>query len=176
MKLEKYLIESTVVGAYADTGPKAIAGDDDFPTGNILMGDKYKRVGYDNRLTSFNINWVPEDDEDWKWSDFESALPQSAIDAYHDSLKGKEYFLSNRLFKKMNTGDIPDVPISQRTLGGKIGPFADAWGNPADHDEFEKTSDMDGEDDAEREERKKKGKPYKPKVMKDVIKKINGLI
>ena len=101
MKLEKYLIESTVAGAYAETGPKAISGDDDFPTGNILMGDKFKRTNYYNRLNSFNINWVPEDDGDWKWSDFEAALPQSSVDAYHDTLKGNEYFLSDRLFRKI---------------------------------------------------------------------------
>jgi hypothetical protein len=175
MSYKKYLKESTTAGAYAETGPKAIAGDDDFPTGNIIMGDRYKKTGYDNRLTSFDVNWVP-DDSNWGWVDFDSTKPQSSVHAYHDTLKGDEYFLSDRLFKKMHTKDIPDVPTSSRLLGGKIGPFADAWGNPADSDEFEKTADMDGEDDAEREERKKKGKTYKPKVMRDVIKKINGLL
>lgn len=175
MGYKKYLKEATVSGVYAETGPKAISGDDDFPTGNILMGDKYKKVKYYNRLTNFDINWVV-DDGDWDWSTFGATIGQDTTQAYHDTLKGDEYFLSKRLFNKMNTKDIQPVPKNLRTLGGDIGPFADAWGNKAKKDDFEKTADMDGEDDAEREERKKKGKPYRPKVMKDVIKKINGLI
>lgn len=179
-KYKKYLKEATATGGYPDSG--GIVGDDDFPTGNILMGDKYKQTGYYNRLTNFNVNWVP-DDSDWTWLDIDSTIPQGSTDAYSDTLL--KHFLADRLFKKMKkTGDVPDVPTSSRTLGGDIGPFTDAWGNkPEDEDDYEKTGDLedanqDGEDDedTEREKRKKEGRPYRPRVMKDVIKKINGLI
>ena len=190
MNYKKYLKESTVAGAYAETGPKAMAGDDDFPTGNIIMGDKYKKTGYYNKLTNFNVNWVP-DLNNWGWLDFDSTVPQGSIDAYSETLL--DHPLSGRLFKKMKkTGDVPDVPTRARTLGGDIGPFTDAWGNPADDDEYEKTGDLedqnqdgtegDAEDDWQskynknREERKKEGRPYRPRAYRDVVKKINGLI
>lgn len=173
MNYKKYLKESTTTGGYPDTD--GIVGDDDFPTGNILMGDKYKKTGYYNRLTNFNINWVI-DDGDWEWDFFDGTASQSSTQAYHDTLK-TDNPLKDRLFKHMHDKEIPDVPKSQRALGNDIGPFRDAWGNPNDH---EKTVDTDSVDDIiddiERENRKEQNKPYKPRVMKDVIKKINGLL
>ena len=182
MNYKKYLKESTTTSGYPDTG--GLVGDDDFPAGNILMGTKYKKTGYYNRLTNFNINWVI-DDEDWEWDYFDATASQSSTQAYHDSLKGgNDYSMADRLFKRMSNKEIPDVPKSSRLLGNDIGPFTDAWGNPESEHDYEKTADTnmtdltvdDIIDDIERENAKAAEKPYRPRVYKDVIKKINGLL
>jgi hypothetical protein len=120
---KKYLKESTIAGAYAETGPKAMAGDDDYPTGNILIGDKFKKTDYYNRLTSFNINWVI-DDSDWNWFDaFPATAGMETMQSYHDTLK--DYFLTDRLFgKHMNNKPAKDVPKDLRPLGGELGPYS----------------------------------------------------
>ena len=125
--IEKYLMkESTYY-----YGPNFIAGDDDFPTGNILMGDKYKKVDYYNRLTSFNKKWVPDTDK-WTWDDFGAASGQESLDAYHDSLKKSHDLgigLSTRLFKHMTNKPPVEVPRELRALGNDIFTDADSWGN-----------------------------------------------
>ena len=171
MNYKKYLKESVTTQGYPDTN--GIVGDDDFPTGNILIGTKYKKTGYYNRLTNFDINWVI-DDGDWEWDYFDGAAPQASTQAYNDSLM--DHPLADRLFKHMHNKDIPDVPKSSRLLGSEIGPFTDAWGNPETGDEFQKTGDEKDTEEIEREERKKGNKTYRPRVYKDVIKKINGLL
>lgn len=135
---KKYLKESTITYNWNTIDGKGIQGDDDFPTGNILIGDKFKKTGYHNRLTSFNINWIL-DDGDWKWNDFDAAKGQGSTKAYHDTLtKGS---MKDRLFgKRYHTGSLTPVPKSSRALGNDLGPFTDAWGNPMD---AEKTADTD---------------------------------
>ena len=61
--IEKYLIESTFSDSYPDTF--GIAGDDDYPPGNIVFGQKFKKVPYKNRLTGYDKAWALDDSE---WS------------------------------------------------------------------------------------------------------------
>jgi len=90
MKLKDYLLsESTLTRGYPDSG--GIAGDDDHPTGNILMGRKYKKIKVDTPGGSYYMS-VPVDNEKWLWSDFEAAKGMELKSNYHKSL------LKNNLF------------------------------------------------------------------------------
>lgn len=161
---EKYLIkEATYTAGYSDS---VIAQDDDFPTGNILMGDKYKKIGYDNKLTSFNTNWVPDDSE-WTWNEFDAAKGQGSKNSYHDTLKS--FFLTDRLFKHMHKGPPEEVPKTSRTLGNDLGPDTDAWGQK---DKFVKTADVGDLDQPD-----EKGEPDVPDdEVKDITEKIELII
>lgn len=143
MGWKKYLKldESTITYGYPETGPRAMSGDDDFPTGNIIMGDKYKSVEYYNRLTSFDINWVPET-KPWKWDEFDATISQSSKELYNDTLKKEGPIDQKRLFKHQDNGKPRPVPKRARLLGGEIGPFDDAWG---DRDRFLKTGNAEND-------------------------------
>jgi len=138
---EKYLKESTFY-----FGPDFIAGDDDFPTGNILIGDKYKKVDYYNRLTSFNKKWVP-DLGDWKWDIFGAASGQESKDVYHDSLKKTSKApelkdIASRLFAHMTNKPPVPVPKELRPLGNDIFTDTDSFGNKKEY-----TMSADTDDD-----------------------------
>jgi hypothetical protein len=75
------LLEAIISGTYPDTG--GIAGDDDAPTGNILMGRKYKKVKVNTPIGSYTMS-VPEDE--WSWGEFEHAKGMEVQDNYHETL------------------------------------------------------------------------------------------
>ena len=124
IKFLKYLIEASFTQGYNDN---VLAGDDDFPTGNILIGDKYKKVKYYNKLTNFNMNWVPDLGK-WTWDEFGAARGQESLDVYHDSLKNS--VLSKKMFIHMTNKPPKTIPKELRALGNDIFPDTDAWGNP----------------------------------------------
>ncbi len=144
MNWEKYLKlnESTITYGYPESGNNAISGDDDFPTGNIIIGDKYKNIPYYNKLTSFNTNWIPDEDE-WTWDEFDSTIAQASTKVYHDTLH-KNGPVSDRMFKHMNNKNPKPVPKTSRLLGNDIGPFTDGWGNPIKTQKTADTDDVEG--------------------------------
>ena len=76
--------EATVSRGYPDDGT-GIAGDDDRPPGNIVYGEKYKKVPYFNRLTDFQKRW-DVDLSDWTWDEFEHSMGMEDIDNYSNTI------------------------------------------------------------------------------------------
>jgi hypothetical protein len=62
---------------------------DDLPPSNLVFGEKYKKTGYDNRLTSFNMNYKPDEDE-WTWDVFQNSAGQEDINNYSKTIKKME--------------------------------------------------------------------------------------
>lgn len=62
---------------------------DDLPPSNIVFGEKYKKTEYDNRLTTFNLNYKP-DTGDWYWDSFEKAAGMEDINNYSRTLQKME--------------------------------------------------------------------------------------
>ena len=82
MKLEKYLIEATIASNAPDTGGIA-GGPDDFP---VQMGQKFIKIPYKNRLTSYNKVWTVDHSE-WKWDEFVASKGAEDPDTYSETLK-----------------------------------------------------------------------------------------
>jgi len=139
-KIKFLLGESVFSHGYSDS---ELAGDDDFPTGNILMGDRYKMVNYYNRLTQFNVNWVP-DLSKWTWDVFGGATGQESKDTYHDTLKN--FALTDRLFAHMTNKPPKPVPKWARAIGNDIFPDTDAWGKKQDYQMGADIHDIEPED------------------------------
>jgi hypothetical protein len=70
---------------FPDDG-SGVAGDDDRPPGNILIGHKFKQVNFFNKLTNFTRNWVPDAGK-WKWDHFEYAGGMEDYDNYSQTLQ-----------------------------------------------------------------------------------------
>ena len=71
--------------SYPDDG-SGIAGDDDRPPGNILLGDRFRELPFFNKLTNFTRNWEP-DPGNWKWDHFEMAQGMEDYDNYSQTLQ-----------------------------------------------------------------------------------------
>lgn len=105
---EKYLFESTFSDSYPDTG--GVAGDDDFPPGNIVFGMKFKKVPYKNRLTGFDKIWAADDGE-WTWDEFENSKGMEDPENYSEILQALDDVVPNfnfyrRLQKKVSDKDV----------------------------------------------------------------------
>jgi hypothetical protein len=73
----------------AGTFVAAINVSDDLPPSNLVFGEKYKKTGYDNKLTSFNMNYKPDVD-DWTWDEFQNSAGQEDIHNYSQTIKKME--------------------------------------------------------------------------------------
>lgn len=106
--IEKYFIEATVTNSYPDTG--GIAGDDDFPPGNIVFGQKNKKIPYKNRLTGYNKVWTVDDSE-WTWDEFENSKGMEDPENYSNTLKSlgdiiPKFDFFHRLKRKVPDKDV----------------------------------------------------------------------
>jgi len=106
--VEKYLREATITNNYPDTG--GIAGDDDFPPGNIVMGQKFVKRPYINKLTGYDKVW-DVDDTEWTWDEFESSKGMEDPENYSDTLKNLDDIIPkfdffHRLKKKVSDKDV----------------------------------------------------------------------
>ena len=107
MRLKKYLTEAVLTGGWADTG--GIAGDDDAPTGNILMGRKYKKVTVGTPGGTYQMS-VPE--EEWTWDEFEHAKGMEIKDNYHDTLEDLRTGYQDKLWRHTRPeGMAADEPL-----------------------------------------------------------------
>ncbi len=92
MKLKKYLKKTKLVSeavlthGYPDTG--GIAGDDDYPTGNILMGRKYTKETFQGWAGPYRRS-IPVDE--WDWDEFESAKGMEFVKNYSETIKEDPY-------------------------------------------------------------------------------------
>ena len=97
--------EATISNGYPDDG-SGIAGDDDTPTGNIVYGEKYKKVPFFNRLTSFQQKW-DVDSGPWKWDEFPNSGGMEANVNYHRTIKNME--ILTKSFKRMKDVPLDDI-------------------------------------------------------------------
>lgn len=106
--------EATVSRGYPDNGT-GVATDDDRPPGNIVYGEKYKRVPYFNRLTDFQQNW-DVDAGDWSWDEFENSMGMEDIDNYSNTIKSMDDLFPketwNNMWKRMK--NVPDALTTLR--------------------------------------------------------------
>lgn len=81
-----------------------IAGDDDRPPGNIVYGEKYKKVPYFNKLTDFQERWGI-DLSSWKWDEFKNSTGMEDERNYSNTLKSMENLFPketwNNIWKRM---------------------------------------------------------------------------
>jgi hypothetical protein len=119
---EKYLVESTWTGmgdepgvSYPDDG-SGIAGDDDRPPGNIILGPRFVRKDYFNKLTQYQTIWDYDGKEDFKWDYFENLSGQDDYNNYSDTLKSMEKLFPEDTWKdtwkKMR--NVPDKEVIKR--------------------------------------------------------------
>lgn len=108
MKLRKYLLaEAVLTLGWPDTG--GIAGDDDAPTGNILMGRKFVKKLYQG-LAGPYIRSVPDDE--WTWDEFEHAKGMEVKSNYHHTLDDMRAGYEERLWKHTKKiGKAGDRPL-----------------------------------------------------------------
>lgn len=106
MKLRKFLKEAVETMGWPDTG--GIAGDDDAPTGNILLGRKYTKKIYQG-LAGPYVRSVPDDE--WTWDQFEHAKGMEIKSNYHKTLDDMRAGYEKRLWRhtkpKGKAGDRP---------------------------------------------------------------------
>jgi hypothetical protein len=97
------LSEAIVVG----TGD--IAGDDDAPTGNILMGRKYRKETFQGWAGPYRRS-IPEDD--WTWDEWEYAKGMELKDNYHATLDKLRDGYQDKLWRHMKKkGKAADAPL-----------------------------------------------------------------
>jgi hypothetical protein len=108
MKLRKYLLgESVQTFGWPDTG--GLAGDDDAPTGNILLGRKFTKKIYQG-LAGPYVRSEPEDE--WTWDEFEHAKGMEVKDNYHASLDKMREGYQGRLWRHTKKkGKAADAPL-----------------------------------------------------------------
>ena len=97
-KIER-LLEATLTGGYLDIGLNSVCGDDDHPTGNILMGVPYERKTVKTPGGSYRM-YIPR--EEWQWDEFERAKGMEFIRNYHPTLADDKILKShfgNRVFR-----------------------------------------------------------------------------
>lgn len=103
---KKLKIDETIWSAYnyPDDG-RGISTDDDRPPGNILIGVKYKKIPFFNRLTTFTRNW-DMDVGNWKWDHFENAGGMEDYDNYSQTLQSMKHLFPeetwNSIWKHMS--------------------------------------------------------------------------
>ena len=97
------LTEATVVGL------GDIAGDDDAPTGNILMGRKYRKETFQGWAGPYRRS-IPEDD--WTWDEWEYAKGMELKDNYHATLDKLRDGYQGKLWRHMKKkGKAADAPL-----------------------------------------------------------------
>ena len=106
--IKKYMKESTISGSYPDEG--GIAGDDDAPTGNIIMGNRYERKPYHNRLNRYKSIWDIDDKANYQYDWFPDLEGMEARISYSKTLFSMEKMFPD-LFK--HTRDVPDDKVQQ---------------------------------------------------------------
>ncbi len=107
-------LEATVSRGYPDDGT-GIAGDDDRPPGNIVYGEKYKKVPFFNKLTDYQKRWGV-DLSDWSWDEFEHSGGMEDFDNYSNTLDSmRDLFPKetwNRVWNRMK--NVPDALVTKR--------------------------------------------------------------
>ena len=196
----KYLSESTWTGmgdepgnSYPDDG-SGIAGDDDRPPGNILLGPRFERKDYFNKLTQYNTIWDYDDKENFKWDYFENLAGQDDFNNYSDTLKSMDKLFPEEVWDNAwgKIKNVPDKEVIKRfDIGGQ--PWRSKDDQLGDHPEdqmggtktAEEPKELDVQESLNLTDRidkllidgckKKKKKLTESKVAKTILKQINAI-
>lgn len=78
-----------------------ISGDDDFPPGTTVFGNKFVPVVVKNRLTGATLKYVPAEDLglEWNYDEFEDSMSMGSYKSYSDTLDGLSDLLGDRVWK-----------------------------------------------------------------------------
>jgi hypothetical protein len=103
--------------SYPDDG-SGIASDDDRPPGNILMGPRYKRGEYYNKLTPYKSIWRHDEEGGWTWDWFKSLEGQDDPDNYDNTLKTMKGLFPddtwNFAWRAVRKREVPDAEVDRR--------------------------------------------------------------
>lgn len=119
-KMERFLNEATWTKGYPDTG--GVVGDDDYPTGNILMGRKYTKRTVNTPGGSYRMS-MPENE--WQWDEFESAKGMEFVGNYHPTLvddKMLKFQYPGRVFRYSRKRPDPTKPMAILNIDRKKEP------------------------------------------------------
>lgn len=111
-----------------------IAGDDDAPTGNILMGRKYKKVTVSGVGGTYQMS-VPVDD--WHWGEWEYAKGMEVKDNYHETLD-HDSPSKDRMWKYISMTGTPNDPMGldrEDMIAGTEESMPDYVANVVKHEE-----------------------------------------
>jgi hypothetical protein len=191
---DKYLSESTWTGmgdeagnSYPDDG-SGIAGDDDRPPGNILMGPRFERRDYFNKLTQYSTIWDYDDKENFKWDYFKELVGQDDYGNYSETLKSMNKLFPeevwNNAWKKMR--NVPDKTVDlrfkkqlkpERDADTQLGKDKEETVDPPEELEVsERMNLLDRIDNLLIDGcKKKKKKLTESKVAKTILKQINAI-
>lgn len=119
-KINILLYEATWTKGYPDIG--GVAGDDDFPTGNILMGVKYSKRTVKTPGGSYRMS-IPE--TKWQWDEFESAKGMEFVGNYHPTLadnKMLKFQYGKRVFSYSRKRQDPEKAMDKINIDRKKEP------------------------------------------------------
>ena len=107
-------LEATVSRGYPSDGT-GVAGDDDRPPGNIVYGEKYKKIPYFNKLTDFQERWDVDSGE-WTWDEFEHSMGMEDIDNYSNTIKSMDDLFPKETWDNMwkRLKHVPDALTTLR--------------------------------------------------------------
>lgn len=102
---------------FPDDG-SGVAGDDDMPPGNIVLGTRYKRRPYFNRLTKFNTIWDKDDSRKWTWDFFDHSKGMEDKDNYSRTIYKLQAILPQDTWKDVasHLRDVPDSEVKKRFI------------------------------------------------------------
>lgn len=100
--IKKYLNETTI--------SINVASDDDLPTGNAVMGQKFKKVPYKNRLTGYNKVW-DVDSSNWTWDEFENSKGMEDKENYSQTLLNLKDIIPKFNFFHRLKKKVPDKSV-----------------------------------------------------------------
>lgn len=119
-KIDIHLYEATWTKGYPDTG--GVVGDDDFPTGNILMGVKYLKRTVKTPGGSYRMS-IPQNK--WQWDEFESAKGMEFVGNYHPTLaddKMLKFQYGKRVFSYSRKRQDPEKAMDKINIDRKKEP------------------------------------------------------
>jgi hypothetical protein len=95
MKMKMKIKEATFHRfGFPDDG-SGVTTDDDRPPGNIVLGTRYVRKPYSNRLTPFDTIWDKDETMNWTWDYFENITGMEDPDNYSNTIEKLKKILPN---------------------------------------------------------------------------------
>lgn len=114
--IKKYINESGMIASnWPDIG--GISSDDDTPTGNIIMGNRYVRKKYLNRINKYNSIWDVDKEGKYQYDWFENLGGMEQRINYSKTLQ-KMKKLFPKLFK--HTRNVSDKKIQKEYDSGLL--------------------------------------------------------
>lgn len=167
----QFLDETTYSAGYPDDGT-AVSTDDDRPPGNIVFGEKYKKVDYFNRLTTLKKIWKA-DTSDWKWDEFEHSMGMEDFENYSNTIQSMRDLFPEETWKRI-WSKMKSIPDDLTTLRFKQA--GQPW-RKGGEDQTGNDKEDHVEIDAKKDGSEFKGSKVTNKTIKEsLLKKIDEII